>query len=94
MSATAEIVTVERPIGAQRRWNWKVLARSASVAVLVLSLLVGAVLGEPQALVTALLGLVIGLALVRVFFRADEREFLLSLFLLAFAARAALARPR
>jgi hypothetical protein len=69
------------------RWNWTPLIRGGSLAAIVAALAFGAALGEPRAIVVAGLGLVVGLALVQRFFLADERRFLLSLFLATFALR-------
>jgi hypothetical protein len=68
-------------------WNGTRLLRGGSLAVAAVALVVAAWLGEPQAVAIAAPGLIIGLALIRLSFRGSERQFLVTLFLVAFALR-------
>jgi hypothetical protein len=87
LSALAETVRVEPWSARLLKWNRTPFLRGGSLAVSVIALGAGAVLGEPQAIAIAVLGLTLGLALVWFCFRAGEREFLLTLFLVAFGVR-------
>jgi hypothetical protein len=72
-------------------WNWTSILCGVSLVVTAVALGASAVLGEPQAIVTAALGLALALAVVLGCFRGGERQFLLTLFLAAFGARIAAA---
>ena len=90
MSAVAETLAAPRAVGILARlpnWRWAALLRGGSLAAAVVALLVGAALGEPQAIVTAGLGLALGLGIIRLGFRGQERAFLTTLFLVAWALR-------
>jgi hypothetical protein len=89
MSAFAEAVRVRPGVSRLARPPRTPLLRWGSLAGAALGLLVGAALGEPQAIVTAALGLALGAAIVWFGFRTrpDERSFLLTLFLVAFGLR-------
>ena len=89
MSALAEAVRAQPRATRIAALPWTTLLRYGSLAIAALGLLVGAALGEPQAIVTAALGLALGSAIVRFGFRtrSAERSFLLTLFLVAFALR-------
>jgi hypothetical protein len=87
VNVAADVAPLDRWDSRLGRWNWTLLVRGSSLAAIVVALAVGAALGEPRAIVVAALGLVVGLALVRRSFRADERRFLLGLFLAAFGLR-------
>ena len=87
MNAAVEAVPVQRWAVRVIKWNWAPLLRGGSLAAAAAALAVGAALGEPQAIATAVPGLLVGLALIRVCFRGNQRQFLLTLFLVAFALR-------
>ena len=97
MSAIAEAATqrqVDAPAGglAQlRNVPWTALLRWGSLSAAALALAVGAIRGEPQAIATAALGLLVSLVVVKLAFRGETREFALTLLLVAFGARVVLA---
>lgn len=91
MSAVAEAVRMEQPAARAGRWSWTMLVRSGSLAVCAIALMAAAVLGSPQAIITAAIGFALSLAVVWLCFRGADRQFLLSLFLAAFAVRLAAA---
>lgn len=87
MSAIARAVGADQPAAGRAGLSWRYQARGVSLALAAIALVAGAVLGEPGAIGIALLGLALGLALVWVCFRAEDRRFLLTLFLAAFGLR-------
>ena len=87
MNVAAEVAPLDRWDSRRGRWSWTLLVRGGSLAAIVIALAVGAALGEPRAIAVAVPGLALGLVLVRRSSRADERRFLLGLFLAAFALR-------
>src|SRR6266487_264399 len=87
MSALAQTVSSTKRVVAQRGFCWTRLLRAGSLVATVVALLVGAILGEPQAIATAVLGFATGLGIVALFFRGSDRAFLVTLFLVAFAGR-------
>jgi dolichyl-phosphate-mannose-protein mannosyltransferase len=66
---------------------WTRLLRLGSLAAIVVGLAVGALFGEPQAIVVAVLGLALLLAVVWLGFRGADRSWLLTVGLVAFAVR-------
>lgn len=68
-------------------WRWSSILRWGSLATILVGLAAAGILGEWQAIVTAGLGLGLGLALIRLCFRGEDRAFLQTAFLVAFALR-------
>lgn len=91
MSTLAEAVPTNRGrpswLARARGSDWHRLLRVGSLTASGLALLVSAVLGSPQAMVTALLGLLAGLAIARLCFRGEDRAFATTLFLVAWGLR-------
>jgi hypothetical protein len=79
------------PLGSGRRWQRADLIhnglRVLSVLVSVIALGILLSRGQAQMLPIALLGFVLGPAIIMLFFRGPERRFLLTLFFTAYAAR-------
>lgn len=87
MSAVAEVIGLQEGVRRGGRIAWTPLLRIGSLIAILAALVAAAVLGEPQTFVVAWLGLGIGLAIVWLCFRGADRQFLLTLFLTAFALR-------
>jgi hypothetical protein len=87
VSAVAEAVQIQRSSSRLPQLPWTPLLRYGSLAVMAAALAVGAALGEPQAIVTGSLVLALSTAVVWFAFKGTERRFILTLFLVAFAAR-------
>jgi Dolichyl-phosphate-mannose-protein mannosyltransferase len=66
---------------------WTRILRLGSLAAIVLGLAIGAAFGEPQAIVTAAIGLALVLGTLWLAFHGAERRWLLTVALVAFAAR-------
>lgn len=91
MSAAVDVVSPalgapglrERLLGG----NWTFVLRGGSLGAIVVSLVAATVLGDWQAIVTTALGLALGLAIIRLCFRGEDRAFLQTAFLVAFGLR-------
>ena len=90
MSAAAGVLRPEAEARVGWRlpnWRWTPLLRGSSLLAAAVALVVGALLGDPQALLTGPAGLAIGAAIIWRCYRGEERRFLLTLFVLAWSAR-------
>lgn len=91
MSAAVDLVHSPAPARGLRErartLSWTRLLRGGSLAAIGAGLLGAVVIGEWQAIVTTALGLALGLAVVRLCFRGEDRIFLETTFLVAFGLR-------
>jgi hypothetical protein len=103
MSVESAVGSVRRPPEAAprrslARWldltilgrHWTVWLSALALLTTALALAYGALKGEAEAIVTALLGLAIGYALTRLLYRGSDSRFVTTLFLTAFALRVVL----